>query len=48
MPDHRREGEDFGQDEGLNACVWCEGMFVPSDMEGEHCRQCAAELFGDD
>lgn len=41
MPDDR-------EDVGLNECAHCEGMFVPDDMEGDHCRQCTAELFGDD
>lgn len=34
--------------DGMNHCEWCEGMFVPDDMDGEHCRGCAEELFGPD
>jgi len=35
-------------DDGFDACAWCGGDFVPDDMDGEHCRQCAADLFGED
>lgn len=27
-------------------CAYCGGDFLPDDMEGEHCRECADELFG--
>ncbi len=39
-------------DEGLLECEWCHGKFDSADMDGEHCRDCAHELFhaddGDD
>ncbi len=34
--------------EGLVECGWCEGMFVPDDMTGEHCRDCAEKPFDGD
>lgn len=34
-------------DDGLVSCDHCEGRFDRSDMAGDHCRECAAELFGE-
>lgn len=34
--------------DALIECVSCGGDFLSEDMEGEHCRDCAEELFGDD
>lgn len=34
--------------EGMVVCEFCEGVFLPEDMEGEHCRDCVVELFGDE
>jgi hypothetical protein len=31
----------------LVECAYCLGAFLPEDMDGEHCRECAAELFND-
>lgn len=44
-------GDDFplpsiSSDE-LVECANCGGAFLPEDMDGEHCRECAAELFDD-
>lgn len=33
--------------EDLVECAHCQGMFLPEDMDGEHCRDCAEALFGD-
>lgn len=35
-------------EDGLVECAHCEGLFLPEDMNGEHCADCAAELFGDE
>jgi len=37
--------EDQGDDDCLT-CEHCQGRFLPEDMDGEHCRECAAEIFG--
>lgn len=45
------EGEfPFGDDpfDALIECANCGGDFLPEDMEGDHCRQCVAELFAND
>lgn len=39
---------DDGPFDGLVECQNCNGHFLPDDMIGEHCRECAADLFGDD
>lgn len=36
------------RDDGLVACDHCDGRFDRSDMQGDHCHDCAEELFGDD
>ena len=36
------------EDDDLCACQWCDGKFLLEDMDGEHCRECAQEIFGDD
>lgn len=36
------------ESDDLVECAFCEGLFLPDDMNGEHCRECASELFGDD
>lgn len=28
----------------MDTCDWCGGYFLPEDMSGEHCRECAANL----
>lgn len=28
-------------------CDYCGGTFPPCEMDGDHCHDCAAELFGD-
>lgn len=35
-------------DEEFETCEWCGGKFVPEDMDGEHCIDCAVALFEDD
>lgn len=35
-------------DDGMQECANCEGLFLPEDMNGEHCRECADEIFGDE
>lgn len=40
--------EDGDDRDGLMVCVWCEGEFVPCDMDGEHCHECADKLFNGD
>jgi hypothetical protein len=30
---------------GVSTCEWCGGDFLPEDMDGEHCRECAHEIF---
>lgn len=35
-------------DDGMVECANCEGMFMLEDMDADHCRECAAEIFGDD
>lgn len=40
-------GDELVSDE-LISCAHCEGLFLPEDMDGEHCRECAGELFGND
>lgn len=35
-------------DDGLIYCENCSGRFLPDDMDGEHCLECAWELFGND
>ncbi len=35
-------------DDGMVVCDFCEGRFDPNDMDGDHCRACAADLFGDE
>ena len=35
----------FEPDANMRTCEWCEGQFLPEDMDGEHCRSCAADLF---
>lgn len=32
----------------LVECAHCAGLFLREDMDGEHCRECADEIFGDD
>lgn len=39
FPDHN---------EALKHCEWCEGFFLPDDMDGEHCRGCADDPFDPD
>ena len=34
-------------DDGLRGCDACAGDFLPEDLDGDHCRDCADELFGD-
>lgn len=34
--------------DGMVQCAWCEGWFLPDDMDGEHCRECTHEIFSDD
>ncbi len=34
--------------EGMKRCDYCEGFFLPEDMDGDHCVECAGDLFGDD
>ena len=34
--------------DGLVECQNCGGHFLPGDMNGEHCRECASEIFADD
>lgn len=34
--------------EGMVRCEWCLGDFLPEDMDGDHCFDCAQEIFGDD
>lgn len=36
------------EDDGTVECAFCGGAFLPDDMDGEHCRECAGELFGDE
>lgn len=40
-------GAELVSDE-LTACAHCEGLFLREDMDGEHCRECVCELFGND
>lgn len=44
----QRRLEAEAADDGLVSCDHCEGRFDRSDMDGDHCRDCAAELFGGD
>jgi hypothetical protein len=39
----------FGDDpfDAFIDCACCGLDFMPGDMDGEHCRDCADELFGD-
>lgn len=32
----------------MRTCDNCGGEFLPEDMDGDHCRECAEELFGDE
>ena len=34
--------------QGMRSCDWCGGDFLPGDMDGDHCRECAAEIFEDE
>ena len=34
--------------EGMIICDNCGGEFFPEDMDGDHCLDCAEELFGDE
>jgi hypothetical protein len=38
-------GESLSSDP-LVSCANCGGDFLPDDMDGEHCLECADELFG--
>jgi hypothetical protein len=40
--------DDALESDDLIECAHCEGLFLSEDMNGEHCRECASELFGDD
>jgi hypothetical protein len=31
----------------LRTCEWCGGKFLSEDMDGEHCRTCAEDIFSD-
>ncbi|MDQ2878539.1 MAG: hypothetical protein M3R41_05645 [Pseudomonadota bacterium] len=42
----RLEGE--ASEDGMVTCDYCEGRFDRSDMDGDHCLDCAEELFGDE
>lgn len=33
---------------GMVMCDNCGGDFLPEDMDGDHCGECAAEIFGDE
>lgn len=37
----------FGDDpfDAFDVCANCSGDFLPEDMDGEHCLECASELF---
>lgn len=39
---------DDDNDDGMVECENCSGRFDTSDMDGEHCRECAAEIFDQD
>lgn len=34
--------------DGTRTCDYCGGEFLPEDMDGDHCFDCADELFGED
>lgn len=34
--------------EGLVRCDCCGGKFLREDMDGDHCLECAGDLFGSD
>lgn len=34
-------------DEGLIGCDNCGGLFLPEDMDGDHCAECAEQIFGE-
>ena len=36
------------EDDGFEVCANCGGEFDRADMDGEHCRECSAQIFGDD
>lgn len=40
------EREVFEEAGDTMICAFCEGDFLPEDMDGEHCRDCADALFG--
>lgn len=37
--------EPHEEAEQARICEWCDGSFLPDDMDGEHCGGCAADLF---
>lgn len=37
--------EPFDPIEDMKTCDFCEGSFLPDDMDGDHCLACADELF---
>lgn len=39
--------DDDQADDGCLTCEHCQGRFLPGDMDGDHCLECAAEIFGD-
>lgn len=32
--------------DGLVRCDYCGGQFLREDMDGDHCVECAGDLFG--
>lgn len=34
-------------DDDVVICANCLGEFLPEDMDGEHCRDCCEEIFGE-
>lgn len=40
--------DDIEIEDGMDSCAHCGGSFFAEDMDGEHCRGCAEEIFGDD
>lgn len=39
------DGEALDPLDGMGICECCEGSFLPEDMDGEHCAECASSLF---
>lgn len=39
---------DAIESDDLLVCAYCDGLFLPGDMDGEHCGACVLELFGND